>query len=167
MSPFRMGPRFEAGLVMALVFVVGGLAGAVADRTVHLPDRPHAEGRPPMGPGGPGGPGGGRPEDRAQRRERFRERFVQQMAQDLSLKPAQVARIDSITRRQNVRMDSLRKAMWPRFDTIIKETRTEIDQVLTPEQRAKMQEQFKQMQARRQAGDRPHGPGKDTTGGKR
>lgn len=165
MSEMKVGPRLLAGLVMALVFVVGGLVGAVADRTVVLRPHARAEADPPHGDRG--GPPGGRPEDRAARRERGRERFVQQMARDLNLNPRQVAQIDSITRRQNERMDSLRKAMWPRFDTVIKETRGEIDRVLTPEQRAKMKEQFRHMEERRQAGAKAPGPGTDTSSGKR
>ncbi len=161
MSPVKVGPRLLAGLVMALVFVVGGLVGAVMVRTVTLPVRAEA---PPAH--AERGPGGGRPEDRAARRERGRERFVQQLARDLTLDAAQVARIDSITRRQNERMDSLRKAMWPHFDTIITQTRGEIDGVLTPGQRAKMQELFRQRVAREQAGAKEHGH-PETTSGKR
>ncbi len=165
MSLSNLGPRLQAGLVLALVFMVGGLAGAVADRSMSLPARTLMRGRPPVEAPGPGGPVHG-PEERAARRERGRERFVQQMARDLSLNPGQVTRIDSITRRQNVRMDSLRKVMWPHFDTIIQQTRGEIDHVLTPEQRVKLQEQFKQMEARKQAGTQEHGP-MDPSSGKR
>ena len=163
MSLFNVGPRVQAGLVLALVFLVGGLAGLVADRSVDLRPRAAARAGPPRGPGA----AEHGLADRAARRERGRERFVQQMARDLELNPAQVARIDSITRRQNVRIDSLRKAMWPHFDTIIKQTRGDIDQVLTPAQRVKLQEQFKQMEARKQAGPKEHGPGMDTSSGKR
>jgi hypothetical protein len=164
MNSPKVGPRGLAGLVIVLTFIVGGLAGAVTDRTIGWPRGRHD--RPPAH-GGSAGPAPDRPEDRAVRRERFRQQFVQQMQKDLGLNPSQVARFDTITRRQNERMDSLRKAMWPRFDTIIQQTRREIDQILTPEQRQKVREQFEHREGRKQGGAKASGPGTDTTSGKR
>ncbi len=159
MSAPRMGPRTLAGLVVALTFVVGALAGAVVDRSVTRASA--TELRPPRHRGGPPGPGA--PGDSVGR-EQHRERFVQQLTRELSLNPQQVARIDTITRAREQRMRALWAEVQPRVDALLKETRQEIDQVLTPEQRVKLQDLRRQHEARAR---KDKGPVGDSAGGKR
>ncbi len=157
MSALRVGPRTLAGLVVVLTFVVGGLAGAVVDRGFARADAPPAP-RAMRGGGPPGSPGA-----RA-RDEQHRERFVQQLTRELDLNPQQVARIDAITRTREQRMNALWAEVQPRVHAVVEETRREIDQVLTPEQRTKLQALRLKHEARvRRDADSL----RDTTGGKR
>jgi Spy/CpxP family protein refolding chaperone len=159
MSAPRIGPRLLAGLVIVLTFVVGGLAGAVLDRTVTPPAWAMAR-------GGRGGPPPA-PDSRRERegRERGRERFVQQLTREVSLSPAQVAKIDEITREREQKMNAIWAEVRPRIHALLEETRTEVDQVLTPEQRQKMQELRRQHEAARQQTDST--VARDTTNPKR
>ena len=157
MSAPNVGPRTLAGLVIVLVFLVGGLAGAVTDRTLHGGRHFWTAARPPMG--------GGRPE--LDRRVRGRERFIQEMKRNLGLTPEQVTKIEAISLSREQRADSLLKDVRPKLRALLEETRKEIDQVLTPEQRAKAQALWRQHEeARRKAGPGVPGPGMDSTGGK-
>ena len=156
MSAPRVGPRTLAGLVVVLTFVVGGLAGAVVDRSF---TRASAEVPPP--PQRRGGPPGS-PQDQVSR-EQHRERFVQQLARELSLTPAQVAKIDTITRTREQRMNAMWEEVRPRIHAMLEDTRKEIDQVLTPAQRDKLQEIRRQHEAKRREG----GPERDSAGGPR
>jgi uncharacterized membrane protein len=158
MNAPRLGPRLLAGLVIVLTFVVGGLAGAVVDRTVALPhgmERIGRRGPPPA------------PDSRRERegRERGRERFVQQLTRELSLNPAQVAKIEEITREREQKMNAIWAEVRPRIHALIEETRTEVDQVLTPEQRQKSHELRRQHEAARQQTDST--VARDTTNPKR
>ncbi len=159
MSAYKPGPRLLAGLVIVLTFLVGGLAGAVTDRTMHGGRR--------MWPGAGPGPGGAPGTDR-DRRAHGRERFIQEMKRNLDLTPEQVARIEAISQAREQRADSLLKDVRPKLHALLEETRKEIDQVLTPQQRARAQALWRQREeARRKAG--AGGPGiiADSTVGKR
>lgn len=134
MSTPRPGPRTLAALVVVLTFIVGWLAGAVVDRGMLQAHR-----RPP------------RPAGSAHSRvgwERGRERFVQQLTRELNLNPQQVAQINAITRARQQRMNALWNDVRPRIHALLEETRREIDQVLTPEQRARLQELRRKHEAR-------------------
>jgi hypothetical protein len=118
-------PRTLAALVLVLAVVAGGLAGVVLDRLVLLP---HAFGRPPrIGPAN------------------FRDRF----AHAVGLTSAQQERVDSITRRRFAELRGIREQVRPRVDSVLARMRSEIDSVLTPEQRRRAIE----LRAR------DHGPG--------
>jgi Spy/CpxP family protein refolding chaperone len=156
MSPFKVSPRVLAALVIVLTLLVGGLAGAVVDRTLVRPrlDGPRAGGPPPG------------PQRDRDRQEKGRERFVQQMKRDLDLSAQQVARIDSITREGMQKMDALRRDQRARSHALIDSTRVLVDSVLTPQQRQRSQELFKARTARKQAGAPAPGTA-DSTSGKR
>ena len=158
MSAPNVGPRTLAGLVIVLVFLVGGLAGAVTDRTLHGGRHLWASAPPPM-------PGGGPDRDR---RGRGRERFIQEMKRNLGLSPEQVTKIEAISLAREQRADSMLKDVRPKLHALLEETRKEIDQVLTPEQRARAQALWRQHEeARRKAGPGGPGPGMDSSDGKR
>ena len=154
MSTLKVGPRTLAGLVVGLTFVVGGLAGAVMDRSMA-----RASAEVPPSPSGRRGAPPGSPQDRAGR-EQHRERFVQQMTRELNLTAAQVAKIDTITRTREQRMNAFWDEVRPRIHAMLDDTRKEIDQVLTPEQRAKLQEIRRQHESRR----RDEGASRDSAG---
>jgi len=158
MSAPRLGPRTLAGLVVGLTFVVGVLSGAVLDRGFK---RASATVVPPTRHGPAGPPGSAR--DRVGR-EQHRERFVQQLTRELSLNPQQVARIDAITLSREQRMNAFWQQVQPQIHALLDATRAEINQVLTPEQRAKLQDLRRQREARERMDT---GSVRDTTSGKR
>jgi Spy/CpxP family protein refolding chaperone len=122
-------PRLRAILVLALVALVGVLAGVLLDRAV-LRDRWGALGRwhgPHAGEYGPGG------------WQRGGRRSTEWMARELSLTPEQRAAIDSIRSRQQERMRQVMRDVRPQFRAITSETRAQIDSVLTPAQRERLQ----------------------------
>jgi Spy/CpxP family protein refolding chaperone len=125
-TPRRSPPRpLMAVLVLLLVAFAGGLAGVALDRMVLLR---HLFRGPGFGHGhGPGGP---------LRDPEFRARF----AREVGLSPEQQIRIDSIMERQGRELRALRGQVQPTLDSIITRTRSQLDSVLTPEQRKKAEE---------------------------
>lgn len=115
--PFpALGPRAAAAVLLALTFVVGVLTGVVLDRAL-LPGPPRWE-----------------------REERVRESYRDRLARELQLTPQQQAQIDSILRTQQAQVRALRRRVAPEFRRIFQETRRKIEAVLTPEQRARLEE---------------------------
>jgi Spy/CpxP family protein refolding chaperone len=118
--------RATALLILSLVALAAGLAGVALDRLVLLPR--HAEWR---------GPGGDRPRDPMRhpsphdRESEFRDR----MARTLGLSDSQRVRIDSLMERQLLEVRAIREQAQPRLDSVIARTRSQIDAILTPEQR--------------------------------
>jgi Spy/CpxP family protein refolding chaperone len=103
-------------LVLALVALAAGLAGVAVDRLVLLPR--HAERHHP--------------------RPRHRDlEFRDRMARALELSDSQRVRIDSLMERQLQEVRAIREQAQPRLDSVISRTRSQIDSILTPEQREK------------------------------
>ena len=133
MPPFS--PRTLAALVLVLAVVAGGLAGLALDRLVLLP---HAFGRP------------ARPDHAS-----FRDRF----AQAVGLTAAQQERVDSITTRRFGELRAIREQVRPRVDSVLARMRSEIDSVLTPEQRQRASELRARDHGRGGRRERDRGPG--------
>lgn len=123
---------------VALVAGAGVATGVVLERAVLSRHDDHGRGR-----------GGRRGGERGPMHERF--------GRDLGLSTAQASKIDSIFASHRPAIDSARAASEPRIRAIIEQTRREIDSVLTPDQRAKMQERMK----------REHPPGDSLSPGSR
>lgn len=123
-SPTR--GRAVAVLVLLVVALAGGLAGVAVDRLVLLP-------RPPGGLPGHPGFGMGNPPSRERERE-----FRDHMARTLGLSGSQRVRIDSLLELQLRELRAIRSQVRPRLDSIIGRTRSQIDSILTPEQREKV-----------------------------
>jgi Spy/CpxP family protein refolding chaperone len=123
-------------VVLVLSFLVGVLAGVRLERTV-------------LRPGGwrDGGPRGGAFAWLLGRGEPPRRR--EQMARDLGLTPQQSRAIDSILAQQSRRLEVVRQESRPRMEAIVDSTRQRIDSLLTPDQRARMQELRSQHEDRR------------------
>jgi Spy/CpxP family protein refolding chaperone len=73
------------------------------------------------------------------------------IARQLALTPAQRARVDSILARNLRDIEQVRQDVRPRMREIFARTRAQMDSVLTPEQRTKLDELF---QRRRRGGAR-------------
>ena len=120
------------GLLVA-TFVVGALTGAAVDRVLAAdePDRrPRAE----------------RDDDDDRRRSYVIDR--------VEMAPGQRSSIDAILERRSERMRAVWQEVEPRLDAITDSARTEIMQVLTPEQRAEYERQLDARRSRRQGRDR-------------
>jgi Spy/CpxP family protein refolding chaperone len=120
-----LGPRTQAGLVLALVAALGALLGILGDRLVA---QQRAE--PTMVDMGP-----------MQRPDIMRPpgpRYGDRLAERLGLTPAQRSAIDSILDEEQERVRTLTSQFQPQFRTIANQTRLRVEEVLTPEQRAVM-----------------------------
>lgn len=132
-------PRALATLVVVVALLTGIVVGMAADRRLamrwrgpfgghftagHGPRAWGADGR-----GGPDGTRGGAPADR------MRQRF----ATELGLTPAQMAQVDSIMTRSMAERHAIEDSVRPRMRTILDSTRSQIERVLTPDQRQKFE----------------------------
>jgi Spy/CpxP family protein refolding chaperone len=130
--------RLVAGVVIVLVFLAGVGAGVFLHHTLLR------RGWPGFGLSGP--PPGPRPE--------MKDWMLARLDRSLSLTPDQHARIDSVLTRREADLRTLMSETRPRFQAIASRTRSEIQSVLTPEQRDKFAEITRRMDARRGAGRR-------------
>jgi len=128
--------RVVAALVVALALVSGVLLGIASDRLLLLPGG-HRHGMMP-GPSptrfllGPSD--GGRKSDKPF--EPSAEWVTDRLAEDLSLTPAQRVRVDSIVTHGMAERREIMAPVKDRLGQLLDSTRTAIDAVLTPEQRA-------------------------------
>lgn len=133
-KPF-IPPRVMAGLTLAIVFVFGGVAGAALDRIAlrrhhsRLIERVFS---PPS--------------------EKERHQHAAKMAKDLGLTPAQAAAVDTIFAARSRQLDLGRERFEAELRTLMAATRHQIDSLLTPDQRAKLEV------IRRQHGHSTKGP---------
>lgn len=116
-------------LFVLVVFCLGAAAGVVADRYTALR-------RPSFGPGRMGGgmgfmrPGPPRPSEIADR-----------MSRELDLTPEQRQQLEAVFERNGDRLQHFRRQTGAQFDVLRKQLDSEISAILTPEQRAKFEEQ--------------------------
>lgn len=124
------GVRAQAILMIVVVFLVGAFAGGAFERMSHRGGR--GMGGPGSGRmwgggrGGPGGPGAGGP-------SRLPPGYEQ-----LGLSDLQRAKLDSAFNRRRPRIDSLMKATWAVVQPAMDSTRSEVNAILTAEQRTKL-----------------------------
>lgn len=134
--------RALAVVFVVLVFVAGTAAGVAVDRLWLLDDH---------GPrhGDHHGPRGGE-------RGRMRppqERFLEELTNELDLDATQKAKITAVLDGAQTRARTIMEASRPALDEAMQKTRSEVLEVLTPEQRARFEELEKQRPPR------PFGPG--------
>ena len=129
--------RLVAGVVILLVFVAGVAVGYFLHRAV-----PWRHGPPGFGVGGPppGPPG------------QIKGRMLERLDRDLKLTPSQHARIDTVLTRREADLRALMAETRPRFDSIAARTRSEIQAVLTAEQREQFAKIVQKMESRRGRG---------------
>lgn len=135
-----VSPRLIAGIVLALVALVGAVAGLALDRTVLSPcgnDRASHGGRVPYW---------------ARSGEEHQERW-KEVSRSLNLTPEQTTAIDSILVEQARELEAAREQAEPGFRQIMHVTRERIDAVLTADQKKQLEEQ-------RQAHRRERGRGR-------
>ena len=140
MSIFERVRLLGFGL-LAVTFVVGALAGAAIDRAVvgDPEERPRQERRD---------------DDDGDRRRSF-------IIDRVEMSDAQRQTVDSILERRADRMRAVWREVEPRFHAISDSARSEIMEVLTPEQRAEYEELLERRRDRRRDGDRDDDGKKD------
>lgn len=125
-----LGPRAQAGLVLALVATSGALLGILGDRLLASQRSDEAPAMVAPVQGSRGGMIAG-------------SRYGERLAQRLDLSDVQRARIDSIFAEEQVRARELSREFQPQFRALADQTRERVEAVLTPEQ-------LEQMRAMRQ-----------------
>ena len=125
--------RVVAGVVIVLVFLAGIATGFFLHHTL-----PWRHGPPGFGFGGP--PPGHPP---------IKGWMLERLDRELKLTPDQHARIDTVLTRRESDLRALMSETRPRFDSIAARTRSEIQAVLTPEQREQFAKIVQRMESRR------------------
>jgi Spy/CpxP family protein refolding chaperone len=128
-------PRALATLVVVVALLTGIIAGMATDRRIMM--RYHG------GPfGGRFGPGGRGPHgawagdgSHSGPTDRMRQRF----ATELGLTPAQMTQVDSIMGRSMAERHAIEDSVRPRMHAILDSARTQIENILTPDQRQKFE----------------------------
>jgi Spy/CpxP family protein refolding chaperone len=115
----RVPVWFVAAAVIVMSLLTGVVLGVAVDRRVLLPGGPFFVHRT----GGFRGPG-----------------IPHHLASELGLSPAQSAAVDSIMRHRMSQRDSLMAHTWPVMRQLLDSTRSDIERILTPEQRAKFEQ---------------------------
>jgi hypothetical protein len=127
--------RLVAGIVIALVFLAGVVAGLFLHRGMLWHHGP------------PGFAVGGPPPGRLPGVKRW---MLERLDRDLKLTPVQHARIDTVLTRREADLRSLMSETRPRFDSIAARTRTEIQVVLTPSQQEEFAKITRRIESRRE-----------------
>jgi Spy/CpxP family protein refolding chaperone len=125
----NLAPRVQAVVLLLLVATAGAVAGIVGDRLISdrqepIPARDAVRGAPGAGPW--------RWEPRTD------VRYAERLSSVLELTAAQQQAIDSIVNDQQQRARALTAEVQPRFRAIAEQTRSSIEDVLTPEQRERL-----------------------------
>ena len=130
-------PRLWIATFVALVFLIGGLAGVVVDRLWLTPSSwPQGQG---FGPGSGRGPGPG-PGRGPGQIVQSPERVIEDLDQQLALTPDQEASILRILEESRPRVREVQEATRNQFVEMQQKLRAEIAGVLTPEQRERFQQ---------------------------
>ena len=130
--------RLVAGLVIVLVLIAGIAIGFFAHQAL-----PWRHGPPGFGIGGPPPGHGG-----------VKDRMLARLDRDLKLTPSQHATIDTVLTRREADLKSLMAETRPRFDSIAARTRSDIQAVLTPQQRDEFAKIVQEVESRRKARER-------------
>jgi Spy/CpxP family protein refolding chaperone len=132
-----LSPRIAAALVLLAVFVLGAAAGVLADRKLSRREasrRHEREGRVPSW---------------LNRPESEHRQYWSRIHDQLGLTPDQRAAVDTLLSRRARQLEAARHQMEPEMLRIMQVTRAQIDSVLTPEQRLKLEEIRKERRERR------------------
>lgn len=128
-------PRALATLVVVVALLTGIVAGMAADRRLVM----HYHGGPFGGHFGQGGRGGhglwGGDGGRSGPTDRMRQRFET----ELGLTPAQMTQVDSIMGRSMAERHAIEDSVRPRMRAILDTARSQIESILTPDQRQKFE----------------------------
>jgi hypothetical protein len=153
---WRVGPRATAAIVIAVVFVVGGLAGASLFREFGHGER---EGGPRFVPGMRLTPAPVEEAEEGREPGRASERNLARFAKALDLTPAQATAVDSVSRHEFAAVSAVREETWPRMQAVLDDTRLRIDSILTPAQRTRYHDLLARQEAHWQREQAEHDSG--------
>jgi hypothetical protein len=146
----RLAARTHAIVLLALVATSGAVAGVVGDRLL--------SGRQVMPPADPARDGAGAAADAQDMGDvpwryeaRPMPRYGERIARTLDLSAEQRTAIDSIVAQEQARVRALTAEVQPRFRAIATDTRVRIEEVLTAQQRDRLDE----LRSERMRGMRP------------
>jgi Spy/CpxP family protein refolding chaperone len=128
MGARRPPSRGVVALILVALFLTGLVAGVSLDRLVlHHRHGPFAG----MGPG----PGNWR--EHPERHAEMQKRLADRITGELDLTPDQRQQLEAMLPRHEAAFDSLRTEMDARLRTLLDASAAEVEQILTPEQKAK------------------------------
>lgn len=153
---WRLGPRAIAAVVIAVAFLVGGLAGAAFVRGF---GRGGHEGGPRFVPGMKLTPPPVEEAEEGREPGRASARSLARFAKALDLTPAQAAAMDSISRHEFDAVTAVREETWPRMQAVLDDTRRSIDSILTLGQRTLYHDMLARSEARWQREQAGHDSG--------
>lgn len=130
-------PRLAAALVLLAVFALGAAAGVLADRQLARRSWAREE-------------GSGRVPRWLHRPASEHRKYWNRIHDQLGLTPEQGVAVDTLLSRRARQLDEARHRMEPEMLRIMQEARAQIDSVLTPEQRQKLEEIRKERRERRE-----------------
>ena len=133
-----VSPKIAAALVLLAVFALGAVTGVLVDRKTarrHGDRRVEARGRVPAW---------------LNRPESEHRAYWNRIHDRLDLTPEQRAAVDTLLSRRARQLEAARHRMEPEMLLIMRTTREQIDSLLTPEQRSRLEEIRKERRARRE-----------------
>jgi hypothetical protein len=141
--------RIQAAALLALVALLGALAGVLGDRMLTHYAQERNGTAVAFRPGRPPGAGVWRWEPRPA------GRYADLLATRLELSPEQRTEIDRVLAEEQARVRELTREVGPQFRAIAEQTRQRVEVVLTDAQR----EQLRALRQERMRGRRHPGPG--------
>jgi Spy/CpxP family protein refolding chaperone len=131
-------PRIAATLVLLATFALGAAAGVLADRKLGRQGwERRAEGR-------------GKVPSWLNRPESEHRKYWGRIHDQLGLTPEQRAAVDTLLSRRARQLEAARHQMEPEMLRIMQTTRAQIDSILTPDQRSRLEEIRKERRERRE-----------------
>jgi Spy/CpxP family protein refolding chaperone len=139
-SPTPSRSRLTILVILMALFAAGVLGGVALDRFVlHHRHGPFAG----MGMGRPGAP------ESAEQRAAMQRHLADRISRDLDLTADQRRQLEAILPRHIAAFDSLRLEMGTRLQVLLDSSSTEIETILTPEQRQKWETNRHRFELRR------------------
>ncbi len=130
-----MTPRTKQALMLVVAFGLGGVAGAFGMRAVKLDQLNHLMAGPPQ-----------------EARRRF---MLEMLTQRLELTPAQVPQVTEVLERHDKARREAFERCRPEHEAVRAQSAKDIDELLTPAQRALHEELRRELEARRKEGGPP------------
>ena len=142
---WQLGPRATAAIVIAVAFIVGGLAGASLFREFGHGEHERA---PRFVPGMRLTPAPVEEAEEGREPGEASDRARARFAKALDLTPAQAAAVDSISKHEFEAVSAVRSETWPRMQAVLDDTRRSIDSILTPVQRTRYHDMLARQEER-------------------
>lgn len=131
--------RLRAGVIIGLIVLCSGLAGAAVERAVI--QRVVVPRRPP--------PAFGAPRFTREMDTRRRTDMLDRMTKDLGLTSTQRAAVDSVMQHSDSLLRGIRLEMQPRLEQVLGASRSAIDSKLDADQRVKYEQMLAERRGRR------------------